>query len=192
MSIKEILSMKHAVSLFLFLLEREDVKQSELLGVIPSNMTIEKLTKALEEEGYLVIKKEFAGRRVYHFSLTEKGRRMAEQLKRAEDMEKGNEENVPFEMPLDFVQTISGMGAMTHFNVKDDHVAVSEYNFDGEGNNRVVFVYTRPNGHNVMRLWCDVDQSFDCKHTRFAWTIPDVQELMEKIYHDRMTRNQEP
>jgi hypothetical protein len=61
MDIKDILSMKHSVSLFLFLLDRGDVKQAQLLEVIPSNMTIDKLTRILEEEGYLTIKKDSAG-----------------------------------------------------------------------------------------------------------------------------------
>ena len=87
-------------------------------------------------------------------------------------------------MPHDFLVEFHNLGAMTHFNVKDDHIAVQEYNFDGQGNNRIVYVYTKPNGHNIMRLWCDVDQSWDCKHTKFAWTLPDVQELMERLFRD--------
>ena len=188
MDIKDILSMKHSVSLFLFLLDRGDVKQAQLLEVIPSNMTIDKLTRILEEEGYLTIKKEFTGRRVYHFLLTEKGKKVAEQLKRAENIEKGIDEETYREMPADFEQSFKNLGAMTHFNVKDDHIAVHEYNFDGQGHDRIVFVYTRPNGHNVMRLWCDVDHSFDCSHTKFAWTLPDVQELMERLYAENMKK----
>jgi hypothetical protein len=58
-------------------------------------------------------------------------------------------------------------------------VALTEHNFDGSGNDRIVYIYTRPNGHNIMRLWCDVDKSFICPHTEFAWTLPDVQEMVQ-------------
>ena len=150
---------------------------------IKSHQVLDNLLSHLESDGYISVNEKKIGHKTYSIALTQKGRKVAEQLKRADLLAQGKEE-APLDMPHDFMDEFHNLGAMTHFNVKDDHIAVQEYNFDGQGNNRIVYVYTKPNGHNIMRLWCDVDQSWDCKHTKFAWTLPDVQELMERLFRD--------
>ncbi|WMT53537.1 hypothetical protein [Ferroplasma acidiphilum] len=64
----------------------------------------------------------------------------------------------------------------------DDHVAIEEHNYDLQGHDRVVFVYVKLNGNNIMRLWCDVDNTYDCVHTKYAWSLPDVQAMVEIQY----------
>ncbi len=64
-------------------------------------------------------------------------------------------------------------------NVKDDHIVIEEFNYDNKGHNRTVFVYVKLNGNGILRLWCEVDQTFECKHTKFAWTLLDVQVMIE-------------
>ena len=115
--------------------------------------------------------------------LTEKGTELCRSL--------GMSKNTTYELPPSFIEESKNLSAMVHFNVKDDHIAVAEHNYDGTGKYRIVYVYTKPNGHNVMRLYCDVDESFDCVHTRFAWTLPDVQAMMEKLYADRVVKKNE-
>ena len=52
-------------------------------------------------------------------------------------------------------------------------------NLDRSGDDRVVFVYVKLNGNNIFRLWCEFDNTYDCPHTRFAWTLPDVQAMVQ-------------
>ena len=178
-----VISRKYASSVLLFLLKNDNAKKGDLIQVVHSNTTVDKLVRELEIEGFISVSSEFAGRRTYKIQLTNKGRKIAEQLKLADNIEKGIE-LTKYEIPEDFGENFRNMSAMVHFNVKDDHVAVTEHNFDGSGNERIVYIYTRPNGHNILRLWCDVDKSFDCKHTQFAWTLPDVQEMVEIKFKD--------
>ena len=84
-----------------------------------------------------------------------------------------------YEMPEDFGKEFEGLSAMTHLNVLDDHIAITEHNYDGSGRDRVVMVYVKVNGRGFMRLWCELDNSYDCRHTRYAWTLPSVQEMVQ-------------
>ncbi len=163
--------------------ENKEVVKTSLLSIVPNSYSLDRYLKEMLKGALINVREEKVVRRTFYISLTPRGRKVAEQLKRADLLAQGKEE-APLDMPHDFMDEFRNLGAMTHFNVKDDHIAVQEYNFDGQGNNRIVYVYTKPNGHNVMRLWCDVDHSWDCKHTKFAWTLPDVQELMERLFRD--------
>lgn len=80
---------KHVSSVLIFLLNKGKVKKTDIVSVVHSNTTVDKLTSELSKEGYIEIKKEFAGRKTYEISLTDKGRRVAEQLKKAEAVMKG-------------------------------------------------------------------------------------------------------
>jgi hypothetical protein len=33
-----------------------------------------------------------------------------------------------------------------------------------------------------MRLWCDVDNSYNCWHVKYAWTLPEVQKWVQLHY----------
>jgi hypothetical protein len=68
---------------------------------------------------------------------------------------------------------------MPQFKAMDDRVVITEQNFDGKGSDRIVHVYTRQDEKNIMRLWCDIDGTFNCPHTECAWTSPAVQEMVQ-------------
>ena len=167
---------KHSIETLIFLRKNEPIVFADLSEIISGPQTYRRIVDKLVEAGYVTKKERIKGRREIEISLTSTGRMLADSL--------DNLNKDTYEIPENFGENFRNMSAMVHFNVKDDHVAVTEHNFDGSGNERIVYIYTRPNGHNILRLWCDVDKSFDCKHTQFAWTLPDVQEMVEIKFKD--------
>jgi hypothetical protein len=61
----------------------------------------------------------------------------------------------------------------------DDHIAIHEINYDQQGHDRVVYVYTKLNGNGIMRLWCEAENSFECWQVKYARTLPDVQAMVQ-------------
>ena len=84
-------------------------------------------------------------------SLTPKGRLFAERLKKAEE---GLQET--YEIPPDFGKEFEGLSAMTHLNTLDDHIAITEHNYDGTGRDRIVMVYVKLNGR-IMAYFNESD-----------------------------------
>lgn len=170
--------------ILLFLLKKGMVKKTELL-VVATMHTIEKTLSELQRNGFIFIRETFIGRRVYEISLTLKGRSVAEHLKKAEEAAKGvviyeNVENARvhnnevegwIEKFMDATQNLS---FLYHVNVFEDHVTISE---DKEGKTRINSVYVKLNGKGLMRLWCESDESFECSHVKYAWTLHKVQEM---------------
>lgn len=188
-----ILAKKHVSSLLIFLLDKDNVHKTDLVSVVHSNTSVDKLVNELKNEGFLLVRREFAGRNTYYISLTEKGKTTAEKLKEAQEVSEGklttneNESHVITLSKSDyekFDQKVRNLSVLSHFNVLDDHIAIRESNYDKKGDERVVFVYVKLNGNGIMRLWCEEDQSFDCWHVKYAWTLPDVQAMVQyQIQH---------
>jgi DNA-binding MarR family transcriptional regulator len=170
------LDFRYAKSVILKLLEKDTFMKSELFKIVSSNQTLDKLLDALEKDGYVTKISSKYGRRTYSISLTDKGRTAAEQLKRMDAVAARTE---TYELPPDFDKEFEGLSAMTHLNVLDDHIAITEHNYDGTGKDRIVMVYVKLNGRGIMRLFCEVDDAYECKHTRYAWTLPSVQEMVQ-------------
>ena len=167
------LDLKYAKSVLQKLTEEEYFMKSELFKIVTSNQTLDKLLAALEEDGYVTKKLSTYGRRTYTISLTPKGRQVAEQLKKAQYAAEGIS-------PPDVVLTpelsekMKDMRLLIHVNVKDDHITVLEK--QPSGPDRVINIYVRENGkRGFFRLWCELDESFDCVHAQVAWTYPEVQ-----------------
>lgn len=118
------------------------------------------------------------GRKIYTISLTQKGLTVANSLKMAEDAAQGQFEIDKSEWEKQ-KKRWEDLSALTHVNVLDDHITLHERNFGGSGKDRVVIIYTKLNGRGVMRLWCDTDESYSCWHVEYAWTLPDVQEMVQ-------------
>ena len=140
-------------------------------------MTIDKLTKVMEGEGYLRSRKEVLGRKIYFFSLTEKGKRVAEQLKKTETVDDNTSTTDPsLALSSEEVEMTKSLTPLFHINVMDDHITVQE-NPPGEAS-RVFNIYIKRNGNGEFRLWCEHDDSYDCWHVKAAWTYPHVQRMM--------------
>ncbi|OWP55332.1 MAG: hypothetical protein B2I17_10070 [Thermoplasmatales archaeon B_DKE] len=52
------------------------------------------------------------------------------------------------------------------------------------GNDSSMAVRTKADDRGILRLWCDQDQSFECIHAQYAWTIPQVQEGVQEAYYN--------
>ena len=172
---------KHISSILIFLLERGEVKKTDLSRVVSSPQTYQRAVKELEKEGYVVQRETIIGRRIVNVSLTPKGRSVAEQLKRAEEAAKDESviqisDQEARDWAEEFKEATRNLSLLYHVNVFEDHVTIGE---EKDGRLRVINVYVRVNGHGIMRLWCELDNSYDCRHTRYAWTLPSVQEMVQ-------------
>ena len=185
MELSKILSQKHAISVLLFLLDKGSVKQNELLEVIPSNLTIEKLGNSLKEAGLINITHQMMGRKIFIYSLSERGHAVALKLKETLEAAEGidSEKNI-LEVSSNYDSQFRNLSIHGSLNVLDDHIAINETNWDRLGHDRVVNLYVKPNRNNILRLWCEVDQTYDCVHTKYAWSLPDVQAMIQ-IQRDR-------
>ena len=180
MELTKILSQKHAISVLLFLLDKDSVKQNELLEVIPSNLTIEKLGNSLKEAGLINITHQIMGRKIFIYSLSERGHAIALKLKETlEAAEEINSEENILEVSSNYDNQFRNLSIHGSLNVLDDHIAINETNWDRSGHNRMVNLQLKLNGNNIMRLWCEVDQTFECVHTKYAWSLPDVQAMVQ-------------
>lgn len=170
------LSEKYAIDAIKFIYSKGTIKKTDLLKIITSSWTLDKLVPKLEKDGLIVVRMSEIGRKTYTISLTDKGKAAAEQLKRMDEVAARTE---AYDLPPDFDREFENLSAMTHLNVLDDHIAITEHNYDGTGKDRIVMIYVRLNGRGFMRLWCEVDDAYECRHTRYAWTLPSVQEMVQ-------------
>ncbi len=180
---EDILSHKYATTILLYLLDHGSSKKTDLQQVSTMH-TIDKLLPLLENGGLVSIKEQRLGRRIYAIQLTDKGKHIAQGLKTAEQEVSGGQLPGRHVLPPNYTDQFKNLSALTHLNVLDDHVAIEEHNYDLLGHDRVVFVYVKLNGNNILRLWCEVDQTYECVHTKYAWSLPDVQEMIQ-IQRDR-------
>ncbi len=129
---------------------------------------------------YITVEEKIVGRRTYEISLTDKGIAYALQLKRAEEVAKGEitEEGAQFKMPPDWRDRFKGLSAMTHLNVLDDHVAIQEIDHSGKTTSVIMVYVKRINSH--FELWCEKDESKECRHVDFAWSLPHMRALIEE------------
>ncbi len=173
------LDFRYAKSVILKLLEKDTFMKSELFAIVTSNQTLDKLLDALEKDGYVSKISSKYGRRTYSISLTDKGRVAAEQLKRIEEMAKEEpvihiSDQEAREWAEKFREATKNLSLLYHVNVFEDHVTIGE---EKDGKLRVINVYVKLNGKGIMRLWCEKDESFECIHVKYAWTLPKVQEM---------------
>ena len=177
----EVIGDKRKVQILLFLLEKGTVKKYDFLEIMKNMYIIDRHLKELEENGYIAMNR--LGM-TYQISLTEKGKLMAEQLKKMNKLPEEKEEpiaEISKEKYDQMAKDWKRLSALTHINVLDDHVVLKEYNYDGQGHDRLVTIYVMINHDKVMRLYCDVDQSTTCWHVQYAWTLPEVQAWVQ--YH---------
>ncbi len=167
---------KHAYAIVRYLLEKNVVKKTDFLKIVPSSGTVDRTLGKLIELGLVTDKKEVIGRRIVFIQLTPKDRAVAEQLQKIDEVAARTE---TYELPPDFDKEFEGLSAMTHLNVLVDHIAITEHNYDGTGKDRIVMVYVKLNGRGFMRLFCEIDEAYECRHTRYAWTLPSVQEMVQ-------------
>lgn len=180
------LNLKYSKPILIKLLELGGTaKKNDLAAVTSGWPALDKTLAALETDKFIEVSEKFLGRRTYVISLTSKGLDVSKMLQGVfEVAEDENNETEKHVLPPNYEDQFKNLSALTHLNVLDDHVAIEEHNYDLLGHDRVVFVYVKLNGNNILRLWCEVDQTFECVHTKYAWSLPDVQAMVQ-IQRDR-------
>ena len=165
---------KRKIQILKFIDEKGTAKKQDFLEIMKNVYMINSKLSELANDGYILMQKQGA---TYIISLTEKGKAMVEQIKALEQAEIGMSKG-EFDK---IAEKWKNLSALTHVNAIDDHIVLKEYNYDLKGNNRLVTIYIQINHDKVMRLWCDVDNSYDCWHVKYAWTLPEVLEWAQ--YH---------
>jgi len=170
---------KRAQDILFYLYDHGEVPLTYLNNITKSTHTYYRVIQLFEADGIVKSRERIHNRKYILISLTDKGKAIAESLKEAEQKFSGG-----YTLPPNYEDQFKNLSAMAYLNVLYDHIAIKETNFDGEGHDRVVYVYAKFDKKNILRLWCEVDNTYDCVHTRYAWTLPDVQEMIQ-IQRDR-------
>ena len=90
-------------------------------------------------------------------------------------------------MHPDWKDRFKGLSAMTHLNVLDDHVAIQEIDNTGKTTSIVMVYVKRINSH--FELWCEKDESKECIHVDFAWSLPQMRALIEEYIKQGKIKN---
>lgn len=159
------------------------VKMTDLLEIVSNYSTIRLLVRDLQDGGYVEVNETFEDKRKIYVSLTEKGLLVAEQLRNAQSVASGE----TVKMRPDWRDRFNGLSAMTHLNVLDDHVAIQEIDSSGKTISVVMVYVKRINSH--FELWCEKDESKECKHVDFAWSLPQMRALIEEYIRQGKVKN---
>ena len=155
---------------------------TELKSIVSSYDVLRYNILELQTDGYITKKESRDDKRRYFISLTEKGQKIAEQLKRAEEIATAPTVEIKDVHELDLTMTdeeaelARHLNLLFHINVMDDHITVEEVK-PGKPS-RIFNIYVKRNGNGEFRLWCEHDDSYDCWHVKAAWTYPHVQKMM--------------
>lgn len=190
MSIRTVksLSSKYIKDILEYLALKGTTNKSALIPITHGIVTLERLLPRLEEDNLISIKKDKKKFRVY-ISITSKGAQVLEKLQDIDAPEKlGKAGDRWIEIPEGVGQKImelrSKMAALIHLNVLDDHISLIEKNYDGSGKDRIVDIYVKETKRK-LRLWCSLDESYECYHVLVAWGLPEVQDLIVKKAEER-------
>lgn len=173
---------KHAQAILLYIYDNQEIPITQLSKLVKNSQTYSRTVHLFEEDGIIKSRELIHNRRYVMISLTDKGKALAEGLRKAEqEVFKENASEIST-LPSNYDDQFKNLSVLTHANTLDDHIAIKDLNYDGAGHDRVVYVYIKPNGDNILRLWCEVDKTYNCVHTRYAWSLPDVQAMIQIQY----------
>ena len=176
------IDLKYAKSILIELSKKKVSKKIDLSSVIKSHQVLDNLLSSLKEDGYISINETKIGHKTYSVTLTLKGKKMAEQLKKAVDIansptveiKKMDEHDLT--MTDEEAEMTKNLNLRFHINLMDDHITIGEVKL---GKLSSTFnIYVKRNGNGEFRLWCEHDDSYDCWHVKVAWTHPHVQKMM--------------
>ena len=176
------LSEKYSNLLLSYLLSKEKFLKTDLQVIVTNIQTLDKLLNKFQNDNLIKIEKKIIGRRTFEISLTDKGRRVAEQLLKAQEIANSPTIEIKEMDDLDLTMTdeeaemAKHLNLLFHINVMDDHITVEEVK-PGKPS-RIFNIYVKRNGNGEFRLWCEHDDSYDCWHVKAAWTYPHVQKMM--------------
>ena len=160
----------------------EEIPMTKLQDIITSYYSVTSSVNSLYDQGLVNKREVILGRKTIMISLTQKGKDVAEQLKKAEAIANSPTIEIKEMDDLDLTMTdeeaemAKHLNLLFHINVMDDHITVEEVK-PGKPS-RIFNIYVQRNGNGEFRLWCEHDDSYDCWHVKAAWTYPHVQKMM--------------
>jgi hypothetical protein len=78
--------------------------------------------------------------------------------------------------PMPEQAPVQALPPIEHFNIDENGVRILDRTIaNGGSNGRIIDVYFKQD-----RVWCEHCQSADCRHVKFALTIPKVQETLRQ------------
>ncbi|MGP6220986.1 hypothetical protein [Caldiplasma sukawensis] len=173
---------RHSSEILLFLMSNGVSPITRFNEIKISPTTYYRTIKNLEVAGLVKRREVISKRKIVYVSLTDKGRKLAEQLLKAEEVTKSSGLDIAQKPDLDLTMTeeeaemAKHLNLLFHINVIDDHITVEE---EGPGKPPRIFnIYVKRNGNGDFRLWCEHDNSYECWHVKAAWTYPQVQKMM--------------
>ena len=161
----------NSVIRFLYKADKPVIKSS-LSKVVNNPYTLSKLLESLSKEGLVDYSINEFGRKSYRISLTPKGRLVAEQLMKAEQIANSPTVEIKDVHELDLTMTdeeaemAKHLNLLFHINVMDDHITVEEVKLGKPS--RIFNIYVKRNGNDEFRLWCEHDNSYDWWHVKAA------------------------
>ncbi len=169
----------HASEILFFLLDNGESPITTFSKLKISPTTYYRTLGNLEDAGLVKRREAIYRRKIVYVSLTEKGSKLAMQLKRAEEIsDSASVATLPQDLSMtqEEAEMAKHLNLLFHVNVMDDHITVEEVK---PGNPPRIFnIYVKRNGNGDFRLWCEHDDSYDCWHVKAAWTYPQVQKMM--------------
>ncbi|MEM3860662.1 MAG: hypothetical protein QW478_14915, partial [Candidatus Micrarchaeaceae archaeon] len=148
---------------------------SSLLKAVPNSYSLESNLKLLSEKGLVKIREEVIIRRTYFISLTERGRAVAIQLKKADEMITGSLHQIDElsgKTEMEFRDLFDKISQLFSVKTYDDHSIIED-----SSSKEKVTILLKNDEKGVLRLWCEKDQSFVCFHTKYCWSLPEVQSM---------------
>ncbi len=103
------LSLRYSHPLLIRLLEKDEIMKTDLMDIVKNIQTLDKLLKSLEGDGLVTIKEKIIGRRTFYVSLTPKGKAIAMELKKADDIASGRsipKESISVELPKELYDDV--------------------------------------------------------------------------------------
>jgi DNA-binding MarR family transcriptional regulator len=149
------LSEKYAVDVLKYILQKGNIKKSDLLEIITSSWTLDKLIPKLEKDELISLSESVVGRRTYSISLTPKCRAVAEQLKKTDEAAKGviiHEDEGRIEIskiPEEWKERWKNLHVLFRVNVYEDHITLMDSNYHGTGKERIFNIYVKENGQGA-------------------------------------------
>ena len=180
---------KHAHSILLYIYEHNEIPITRLSELVKTSPTYTRTVELMASDGLINSREVIRHRRYRLISLTDKGKALAESLIRTEQELSAPNSSPLHTLPPNYEGQFKNLSVNTHLNALDDRIAIRDLNYDGTGHDRVVFVYVKLNGNNIMRLWCEADNTYECIHTKYAWSLPDVQAMVQnRVLKDNIKR----
>lgn len=143
---------KHAYGIILYLDKHNEAKKTDLLEVTNNVSTLWRTIDKLQQYGIIKSRNEFHNRRLVFVSLTDKGKEIANRIKNAEN----------------------SINDISILKIKDGCIAIEDENLD-----RPLKINIKKGRNGIFRLYCDLDKKYECRHTNYLWTIPEVQAMIQ-------------